>query len=84
MCVQTELSAKCRPKIYLMYHSNRGPQARRGEDVAVDLDLDFADAVGGSRETVTVKEARNTRCCPSQEKFHTAVLRGVRNISEAP
>ena len=26
----------------------------------------------------------NTPFCPSQEKFHTVVLRGLRNISEAP
>ena len=30
------------------------------------------------------KEARNTPFCPSQEKFYSVVLRGVRNISEAP
>jgi hypothetical protein len=29
-------------------------------------------------------EARNTPFCPSQDKFHTVVLRGVRNISETP
>ena len=30
------------------------------------------------------REARNTLFCPSQEKFHTVVLRGVRNVPEAP
>ena len=30
------------------------------------------------------EEARNTPFCPSQEKFHTVVLRGVRNSAEAP
>jgi hypothetical protein len=30
------------------------------------------------------KEAINTPFCPLQEKFHTFVLRGLRNISEAP
>jgi ABC-type multidrug transport system ATPase subunit len=30
------------------------------------------------------KESRNTPFCPSQERFHTVVLRGVRNISESP
>ena len=30
------------------------------------------------------QEARNIPFCPSQEKFHTFVLRCVRNISEAP
>jgi hypothetical protein len=32
----------------------------------------------------TLEEAINTPFCPSQEKFHTGVLRGVRNISVAP
>ena len=30
------------------------------------------------------KEARNTPFYPSQEKFHTVVLRGVGNVSETP
>ena len=30
------------------------------------------------------KEARHTPFCPSREKFHTVVIRGVTNISEAP
>ena len=30
------------------------------------------------------EEAINTPFCPLQEKFHTFVLRGLRNISEAP
>ena len=30
------------------------------------------------------EEVRNTPFCPLQEKFHTFVLRGLRNISEAP
>jgi hypothetical protein len=30
------------------------------------------------------KKPRNTPFRPSQEKFHTFVLRGVRNISHAP
>jgi hypothetical protein len=30
------------------------------------------------------EEAINTAFCPLQEKFHTFVLRGLRNISEAP
>ena len=30
------------------------------------------------------QEVINTLSCPSQEKFHTFVLRGVRSISEAP
>ena len=35
-------------------------------------------------QTRLSKEARNTTFCPLQEKCHTVVLRGVRNISEAP
>ena len=30
------------------------------------------------------EEARNTSFCPLQEEFDTFVLRGLRNISEAP
>jgi hypothetical protein len=30
------------------------------------------------------QEARNTPFCPLQEKFHTFVVRGLSNISEAP
>jgi hypothetical protein len=30
------------------------------------------------------EEAINTPFCPLQEKFHAFVLRGLRNISEAP
>ena len=30
------------------------------------------------------KEAKNTPFCPSQEEFHTGLLRGLRNIYEAP
>jgi hypothetical protein len=30
--------------------------------------------------TDTIQEARNTPFCPPQEKFHTVILRGVRNI----
>ena len=35
-------------------------------------------------EAAEPKEARNTPFCLSQEKFHTVVLRGLRNMSEAP
>jgi hypothetical protein len=35
-------------------------------------------------EKITAQEAINTPFCPLQEKFHTFVLRGLRNISEAP
>ena len=31
-----------------------------------------------------LEEAINTSFCPLQEKSHTFVLRGLRNISEAP
>ena len=42
----------------------------------VDAVKNFASRFG--------EEARNTSFCPSQEKFHTVFLRGVRNIYEAP
>jgi hypothetical protein len=32
----------------------------------------------------TAEEVINTSFCPLQEKFHTFVLLGLRNISEAP
>ena len=35
-------------------------------------------------DAAKVQEARNTLFCPSQEKFHTVVLQGVRNISDTP
>ena len=37
-----------------------------------------------SRQDLLVEEASNTPFCPSQEKFRTVVLRGVRNISAPP
>ena len=42
-----------------------------------------ADALG-DRGGVVSQEAIDSLFCPSQEKFHTFFLRGVRNISEAP
>jgi hypothetical protein len=36
------------------------------------------------KKTNLPEEAINTPFCPLQEKFHTFVLRGLRNISEAP
>ena len=43
-------------------------------------------AVGTTFNTAgNAEEARNTPFCPSQEKFHAVVvLRGLRNISDAP
>jgi hypothetical protein len=41
-------------------------------------------AAGASLRGVLTEEAINTPFCPLQEKFHTFVLRGLRNISEAP
>ena len=35
-------------------------------------------------QAVVPKEAGNAPFCRSQEKFHTVVLRGVRNTSGAP
>ena len=34
--------------------------------------------------TLAPEEAINTPVCPLQEKFHTFIFRGLRNISEAP
>ena len=41
-------------------------------------------AAGPGDARVLAEEAINTPFCPSQEIFHTFVLRGLRNISEAP
>jgi hypothetical protein len=38
----------------------------------------------GSDESALAEEAMNTPFCRLQEKFHTFVLRCLRNISEAP
>jgi hypothetical protein len=43
-----------------------------------------AHEVVGGHEGVVAEGAINTPFCPLQEKFHTFVLRGLRNISEAP
>ena len=48
------------------------------------LPLDHVLPVQHVDDPQVAEEARNTPFCPSQEKFHTVVLRGVRNISEAP
>ena len=37
-----------------------------------------------SKRTGGVQEAINTLFCRSQERCHTVVLQGVRNISDAP
>ena len=56
--------------------------------VAVARALGGAELAGvGVRRFVQVdvhEEAINTPFCPLQETFHTLVLRGLRNISEAP
>ena len=36
----------------------------------------------GELDVDKLKEARNTPFCPSHEKFHSVVLRGVRNMFE--
>ena len=41
-------------------------------------------STAGTKSEAPNKEARNTPFCPLQEKFHTVVLRRLRNISEAP
>ena len=48
------------------------------------LDLERAEVVLRGLRGVQLEEARNTQFCPSQKKFHTFVLRGLSNISEAP
>jgi hypothetical protein len=45
--------------------------------------VEVAASVAGPGRAA-VEEARHTPFCPLQEKFHTFVLRGLRNISEAP
>jgi hypothetical protein len=42
------------------------------------------EAAGGQMLTAFLEEPINTPFCPLQEKFRTFVLRGLRNISEAP
>ena len=51
------------------------PARQSGHPTLLNAPLDASRAA---------KEARNTPLCPSQEKFHTGVLRGLRNTSEAP
>jgi hypothetical protein len=38
----------------------------------------------GNAKVLLHEEAINTPFCPVHEKFHTFVLRGLKNISEAP
>ena len=51
-----------------------------------DLIGDFDNFGAWKQEhfVILATEAKNTLFCPSQEKFHTVVSRGLRNISEAP
>ena len=49
------------------------------EALCFDSDISREQAVGA-----TLEEVINIPFCPLQEKFHTFVLRGLRNISEAP
>ena len=51
---------------------------------AADADANAHRAFYGTRGGAMTEEAINRLFCPSQEKFHTFVLRGLRNISEAP
>ena len=48
----------------------------------LDFDAVLREKLAG--EACTNEEAINTPFCPLQEKFHTFVSRGLRNISEAP
>ena len=59
---------------------------KKGRDVDSDAGCEAGDYQRKSMTTaeIVAEEAINTSFCPSQEKFHTFVLRGLRNISEAP
>jgi hypothetical protein len=69
---------------FALYGSHGRPLVENGEDIELSPEnlLEFAELV--HRKWVVDEEARNTPFCPSQEKFHTVVLRDVRHISEAP
>ena len=54
------------------------------DDNEIDEQLRKATPAVLPRASYNIQEARTTAFCPSQEKFDTVVLRGVRNISEAP
>ena len=56
------------------------PVRARPAAAALAVPLRAGQARGGAGG----REAISTLFCPSQEKFHTVALRGVRNISEAP
>ena len=58
------------------------PRPRAHVPADADDDHDGAAAAGAGGAGRALEEARNTPFCPSQGKFHTVVLRGVRNISE--
>jgi hypothetical protein len=47
-------------------------------------DDEFSESSSSGSSSGPSEEGRNTPFCPLQEKFHTFVLRGLINISEAP
>ena len=53
-------------------------------NVPQQLTLGLGALTCGELGTGVGQEARNTLFCPFQEKFHTVVLRGVRNIYVGP
>jgi hypothetical protein len=53
-------------------------------DVFRDRITEHGYCVVEPEETVTGEEVINTPFCPLQEKFHTFVLRGLRNVSVSP
>ena len=58
--------------------------AQRDDQLAYQRSQDEIQNADRQTQLGLLEEAQNTPFCPSQKKFHTVVLRGVRNISEAP
>ena len=64
-----------------------GEEKLSEEDLKLFSNLVLVHTFVGSvlhESSFIVQEAINTVFCPSQGKFHTFVLRGVRNISDTP
>jgi hypothetical protein len=53
---------------------------QRGEEEVVERE----EVHAGRDPPVVPQEAKNWPNIPLQEKFHTAILRGLRNISDTP
>ena len=58
----------------------RGPRAEEVPEAPAGLAVRQAGRLRLRAETDGAQEVINTPFCPSEEKFHTFVLRGVRNI----